>query len=99
MDSAHAMLLHARLPKPFWGPAVLHAIHVHNLCPHPLDQSTTPQEILTRSKPDIRYLRTFACDAFAFILPALRSKIDVRAWKGILIGYAPHQKSCVIYDP
>jgi hypothetical protein len=99
MDSARAMLLHARLPKSFWGPAVLQASHVNNLCPHPLDPSTTPHEILTRSKPDIRYLRTFGCDAFAYIPPALRTKIDARSWKGIFIGYAPHQKGYVIYDP
>ena len=58
MHSARAMLVHARLPKDFWGPAILTACHVHNVCPHPLDPTTTPHEMLTRSKPDIVYLRT-----------------------------------------
>ena len=59
MNSARAMLLHARLSKRFWGPAVLHATHAYNLCPHPLDPSITLHEILTRSKPDIRYLLAY----------------------------------------
>ena len=99
MDAARAMLIHARLPKQFWGPAILTAAHVHNICPHPSDNTTTPHELLTRSKPDIRYLRVFGCDAFAFIPPALRTKLDPRAWKGIFIGYATNQKGYLVYNP
>lgn len=37
MDSARSMLYHARLPKNFWGPAMLTASHIYNVCPHPND--------------------------------------------------------------
>ena len=99
MDAARAVQHHARLLKQFWGPAVLTACHIHNLCLHPNYQTTTPHELLHKSEPDIRYLRTFGCYAYGFIPEAKRDKLDPRAFKGIFIGYGDHQKGYVIYDP
>ena len=97
MDATRAMLVHAHLPKVFWGPAILTASHVHNICPHPNDPSITPHEFMRRSKPDIRYLRTFGCDVYGFIPHELRNKLDPRARKGTFIGYADHQKGYILF--
>ncbi|CEP02985.1 hypothetical protein PBRA_009203 [Plasmodiophora brassicae] len=99
MDAARAMLVHARLPQTFWGPAILTANHVHNVCPSPVDPTTTPHEQLRRSRADIRYLRTFGCDTFGFIPSQLRNKLSPRARKGIFICYAAHQKGYLLYHP
>ena len=57
MDSVRSMLIHARLPKVFWGFAVLTATHIHNLLPHPELNNTTPHEVLKGQRPDVSYLR------------------------------------------
>src|SRR5690349_18892754 len=98
MDAARSMLHHARLSKTCWGPAVLTATHVHNLCPHPTIPNVTPHELLRRTKPDIRYLRTFGCDAYAYVPSCKRSKLDPRANKFVFIGYGSHQKGYELYD-
>jgi transposase InsO family protein len=97
MNSARSMLLHARLPKQFWGPAVLTATHILNLCPHPRMPETTPHELLWGSKPDVSYLKVFGCDAFG--LSHVRTKLDPTSQKYIFLGYASHQKGYVLYDP
>jgi transposase InsO family protein len=97
MNSARAMLIHARLPKQFWGPAILTATHLHNLCPHPDKSETTPHEQLWKTKPDVCYLRVFGCDAYG--LSHGQSKLDAKAKKYILIGYANHQKGYMLFDP
>ena len=99
MDSARSMLHHARLPKSFWGPAILAASHIYNKCPHPNFSNTTPHEVLNGTKPDIHYMRVFGCDAYALVEPHKRTKLDPRAKKGIFLGYAEHQKGYQIYNP
>jgi len=86
MDSARSMLIHAKLPKQFWGPAVLTASHIHNICPHPNIDGTTPHEQLHGRKPDVSYLRVFGCDAYG--LAHAQSKLEPRAKKCIFIGYS-----------
>jgi len=97
MDSARSMLIHAKLPKQFWGPAVLTATHVHNVCPHPDKSSSTPHERLWGTMPDVSYLRVFGCDAYGLLRN--NSKLDAKAKKYVFIGYAEYQKGYVLYDP
>jgi len=54
---------------------------------------------MTSLKPNIRYPRTFGCDAYGFVPPEKRDKLDPRARKAIFIGYGDHQKGYLLYDP
>ena len=60
MDSARSMMIRACLPKQFWGPAILTATHLHNICPHPNISDTTPHEQLLGSKPDAKIFEFLA---------------------------------------
>lgn len=97
MDSGRAMIIHARHPKHFWGPAILTATYLHNLCPHSDKFDTSPYEQLWKSKPDAGHLRVFGSDAYGLLHD--RTKLDAKAKKYILIGYADHQNCYVLYDP
>jgi hypothetical protein len=64
-NMARCMLQHARLPRLFFGYAVLYASKISNRLPHPKRKSRTPHELLKGYKPDISWMNVFGCDAYA----------------------------------
>jgi hypothetical protein len=86
------MMAEARVPKDFWGEALMTANAIRNLSPvKNLDK--IPFELFQKRKPDLSMLRVFGCRAFVLKPKEKRRKLDERSYKGIFVGYAVGTKA------
>lgn len=98
IDGARTILYESGLDKSFWPEAILSFVHVWNrLCHH--GQTKTPIELYTGSKPSVRHLKKFGSVVFVGIPSQLRQKLDPKARKGIMVGYALGTKGYRVYLP
>ena len=72
------MLSHSKLPKTFWGEALLKAVHVLNLSPYVPLQSDTPERVWSGKDVFYGHLWVFGCKAFVHISMDERSKLNVK---------------------
>ena len=93
VEMARCLLTQAGLENRFWGEAINTAAYLRNRAPSAALKSSTPFEIFTGNKPDLSNLRVFGCIAYVHILKKNRSKMDGKASKCILVGYASEQKT------
>lgn len=90
VERARAMLEDARISKKFWVQAVQTAVYLINRCPtNANDLCVTPFEIWEGKRPNVSKLRTFGCTAYVHIPKETRRKLEVKAWKGVFVGYSP----------
>ena len=89
-ESARTMMAHCKLPKEFWGDAVLYGIHIRNRCLTTADKKKTPFELWTGKKPNIGHIRVFGCDAYMHIKDSDRSKLDYKSVKCIMLGFSEY---------
>ena len=66
LDTVCAFPFSTKILAPFWGKAVLHAVHTINCIPSPVIQNQTPYKHLFGSPLDYHHLRSF--DSACFIL-------------------------------
>ena len=59
-----SLLHHAKLDKCFWAEAAMTAIYVKNCLPSPMIPDMTPFEIVCKSKPSVKHMRVFGCQAY-----------------------------------
>ena len=59
----------------------------------------TPYEEWTGKKSSISHLKVFGCDAYAFVLPKKRKKMDKRSEKCIFVGYDNQHRGYRLYLP
>jgi hypothetical protein len=97
-ESARSMLSHSKLPKEFWGDAVLNAIYIRNRCLTTSDKKKSPYELWTGNKPDIGHIRVFGCDAYMHIKDTDRTKLDFKSVKCILLGYSEYNNGYRLYN-
>ena len=93
-----SMLHHAKLDKCFWGEAAMTAIYVKNRLPSPKIPHKTPFEILYNSKPSIKHMRVFGCQAYILTPKEKRLKWDPKARAGLFLGYEEGSKAYRLYD-
>lgn len=87
-EKARAIINGAKLPKCFWGEAVLTAVYLINITPtRALKQ--TPFELWRDKKPIIKYLKVFGSTVYVHN-KTTKTKFDEKPWKGILVGYVPN---------
>ena len=86
MTKVRAMLADAGLPRQYWAEAAVTASLLRNLSPA-AGISTTPYEAFHGTRPDVSMLRAYGCLAYAHVPAQLRTKLDARATKGVLVGY------------
>ena len=98
VDGARTILYESNISKSFWPEAVLFFVHVWNRLCH-RDQSKTPIELYTGSKPSVRHLKRFGSMVYVGIPRPLRHKLDPKAQKGIIVGYALGTKGYRVYLP
>jgi hypothetical protein len=70
-----------------WQFAVQVAAYTRNLAPS-VDVEHTPCELFYGSKPAVRHLRIFGCDARVLIPDEKRGTFDAVREPGLLVGYA-----------
>jgi Reverse transcriptase (RNA-dependent DNA polymerase)/Pol polyprotein, beta-barrel domain/gag-polypeptide of LTR copia-type/GAG-pre-integrase domain len=99
MGHARSLLQDAGLPKAFWGHAVQHAVHIHNITPsRALPGSITPHEAYFGQKPTLSLLRVFGCKAHVQIPAKLRDKLGARSMECIYLGYSESKKAYRVYN-
>ena len=70
-----------------------------NRTPTAAIHDVTPEERFTGKKPDLSHLKVFGCIAYVHVPDELRTKLDPKAKKCILIGYSLEQKGYRCYNP
>ena len=98
LDMARAMLLDSGLPKYLWAEAIATACYLHNRSPTVSVKDMTPYQAWTGQKPDLAHIRVFGSTAYAHQPAEKRQKLDARAIKLKMIGYAPHSKGYKLWD-
>ena len=97
-EAARAMLQSARMTNGFWECAVATATHVRNRAPTRVNEYKSPHERLHGQKPDLSYLRTFGCLAYAHTTTH-QTKFDPMSQKLVFIGYNNSTKGYTLWNP
>jgi hypothetical protein len=92
------MIADSKLPKSFWAEALSTAVYVRNRSPTKAVSGMTPFECWTGEKPNVDYLGTFGCTAYAHISKDERKKLDPKAKRCMLLGYGNVTKGYRLYD-
>ncbi|GFX42221.1 copia protein [Trichonephila clavipes] len=98
IDGARTVLSESGLDKSFWPEAVLYFVHVWNRLCHS-GQTLTPIELYIGIKPSIRHLRPFGYILYVGTPRPLRGKLDPKAKKGILVGFAQGTRGYKVWIP
>lgn len=86
-ERARALINYSKLPKTFWGDAILTATYLINRSPtNAVIQGKTPYELWFNRKPTLKYLKGFGATVYVHN-KVVKSKFDEKSWKGILVGY------------
>jgi hypothetical protein len=91
MERVRAMLEDSQLSDQLWAEAVVTANYIRNRSPV-TGQTKTPWELFHGSKPDVGQLRAFGAQAWAHVPDKLRKKLDSKALRGVMVGYATNTK-------
>ncbi|CAH9144261.1 unnamed protein product [Cuscuta epithymum] len=79
MEKVRYMLSMAKLPKPFWGEAVLTACYLINRSPSVPLNFEVPEKKWSRRDVSYSHLKVFGCKAFAHVSKELRQKLDLKS--------------------
>ena len=104
LDMTRTLLFQNKVPKSYWGEAVLTAAHLINRIPSRVLDHKEPILVLTKFFPQVPQPNSippkiFGCPAYVHILAHQRSKLDARALKCVFIGYSPTKKGYKCYHP
>jgi len=99
--SVRCMLEDSKLPKEFWGPAIVTAGHIHNRLPSWSHGDISPIQHWTGHVPGIGHLRVFGSTTWVHIPKEKRRKLDPKSVKCILIGFEEDSGSKIyqLFDP
>jgi hypothetical protein len=93
------MLSYVKLPKVFWGEALLTTDYLQNKSPTKVVTiNRTPYGLWFGRQPNLSYLRVFGCKTCVFIHKEKRHKLDSRLNECIFLGYNKKSKVyCLMY--
>ncbi|XP_055524288.1 copia protein isoform X2 [Wyeomyia smithii] len=94
---AICLLADANMAELYWGEAVMTAAYLQNRLPSRVIP-TTPFELWTERKADIRHFRVFGCEAYVHIPNVKRFKLDPKAVKLRFVGYSEDHKGYRFLD-
>ena len=88
LNCVRAILMDSGLPPSFWSEAVIYFGYTWNRVCHK-GQCKTPYELFHKKKPVVKHLKAFGSTVFVGVPKAKRNtKLDARAKRGYLVGYA-----------
>uniref|UniRef100_A0AAV1VF65 Integrase catalytic domain-containing protein n=1 Tax=Peronospora matthiolae TaxID=2874970 RepID=A0AAV1VF65_9STRA len=92
-----SLLHHAKLEKCLWAEAAMTAIYIKNRLPSPKIDHKTPFEIVYKSKPSVKHMRVFGCQAYILTLKVKRMKCDSMVRLRMFMGYEEASKAYRVY--
>ena len=96
-DAARAMLKCRKLPRPFWGQAILYAAYVRNRTVKN-GKDTTRFQLLLNSEPSLKHCLPFGLPVMYHNHDPHIKKLDDRAFKGMFVGFNPDNHAYKIFD-
>jgi len=100
VEMARCLRLESGLDKELWAETCKTSVYVLNRVPSAVLDGQTPYYKLFGKQARLDHLKVFGCRAYAQIYANERTKMDPKAWRGIMIGYDEHNNRCYrIYDP
>lgn len=87
MNGVRSLLESSGISSEFWDEALLCFTYVWNRVCH-RGFKKTPFELYCKRKPSVAHLKTFGCLAYVGIPKQKRTKLDMKAKLGIMVGYA-----------
>ncbi len=88
VEMARSMLDEYKSPYSFWAEAINTACHASNQLFLRKILKKTPYELLTGSKPNVKYFRVFGCKCFILNKKSRLAKFEPKTYEGIFVGYA-----------
>jgi len=99
IERVRCMLNEAKLPKRFWGEALITVVHVINLSPAVALDDNVPDNVWFGKNISYDHLRVFGCKAFVHVPNDERFKLDMKTKQCIFIGYGQDKHGYKLYDP
>lgn len=87
VEKDRSMISDSRMPKKFWGEAILTATYILNRSPSASLDFITPAEIWFGKKASVENLRIFGTMAYAHVPEQFRSKFDDKCERCIMLGH------------
>lgn len=100
VEMARCLRLESGLDKELWAEACKTSVYVLNRVPSAVLDGQTPYFKLFGRQARLDHLKVFGCRAYVQIYANERTKLDPKAWRGIMVGYDEHNGRCYrVYDP
>jgi histone deacetylase 1/2 len=91
-DIIRTLLIHAKLPPPFWVEALHTATHLLNLRPSRAIKNHTPHYSLFGVHPSYEHLRVFGCLCYPNLYATSDHKLSPRSSLCVFLGYPREHK-------
>ncbi|GFW41584.1 uncharacterized protein TNCV_4035011 [Trichonephila clavipes] len=98
MDCVKAMHNTSGIGKCFWAEALVCFTYAKNRIFHKF-KNKTPYELYFGRKPTVSNLKVFGCHVYVGTPKQLRNKLDLRAKRGTMLGYACSTRGYCIWLP
>ncbi|UYV63588.1 K02A2.6-like [Cordylochernes scorpioides] len=100
LDLVRSTISGSGLPKASWAELTYTAAYVRNRVLNNHNGESTPYELWTGNKPSLKHTRAIGCQVFVHIPRQVRkSKLERRAVKGNLVGYALRGRGYRVWIP
>ena len=99
LETARAMLAHAGLPKSYWPFAMVAAVFAYNKVLINQRTQKTAYEAYTGTKPSLKKVKVFGCDAHYYVHDEDRNKMDNKMRPCIHLGWSIDKHSYIVLDP
>lgn len=99
VEASRTMLKARNLPAHLWAEVTAAAVYTMNRTGQSrIGGSCTPYELWTGKKPDLRHMRVFGFDAYAYVPKQKTTKFDARA-KKLVVGYDSESSNYRLFNP
>ncbi|UYV73787.1 hypothetical protein LAZ67_11000915 [Cordylochernes scorpioides] len=100
LDLVRSTISGSGLPKASWAELTYNTAYVRNRVLNNHNGESTPYELWTGNKPSLKHKRAIGCQVFVHIPRQVRkSKLERRAVKGNLVGYALRGRGYRVWIP
>ncbi|MCO5604876.1 hypothetical protein L7F22_059050 [Adiantum nelumboides] len=97
-EVAHALMSEKNMPQCYWAEAASTGVYIMNRTPTAAVHGMTSEETFIGKKIDVSHFKVFGCISYVHVPDELRTKLDPKAEKCVLIGYLIEQKGYKCYN-